>query len=386
MEDEIKRIFAKIFAESAQNVYFAPGRINLIGEHTDYNGGNVFPAAITLGTYAAVRKRDDRRFRLYSKNFPEKGIIEFSLEDLTYSEEDDWANYPKGMLYFLRDEGFSIDKGMDIAFYGNIPNGAGLSSSASIELLTGVVIRDLFDLPINTLDLVKLGQKTENQFIGVNSGIMDQYAVGMGEKDHALLLDTNTLDYEVVPADFGEYVLAIMNTNKQRKLTDSKYNERRSECEQALQKLQEKFSIHALGELDSATFFANTDLLRSDVLTKRAKHVITENERTKVAKEVLEKGDLVEFGRLLNDSHTSLRNDYEVTGKELDTLVLAAQQHPAVLGARMTGAGFGGCALALVKKTEWADFVEDISQIYLDKMGYSTDIYQASIDDGARKL
>lgn len=386
MEDEIKRIFAKIFAESAQNVYFAPGRINLIGEHTDYNGGNVFPAAITLGTYAAARKRNDRRVRLYSKNFPEKGIIEFSLEDLTYSEKDDWANYPKGMLYFFKETGYRIDYGVDIAFYGNIPNGAGLSSSASIELLTGVVIRDLFDLSIDTLDLVKLGQKTENQFIGVNSGIMDQFAVGMGEKDHALLLDTNTLDYEVVPADFGEYVLAIMNTNKQRKLTDSKYNERRSECEQALQKLQEKFSIHALGELDSATFFANTDLLRSEVLTKRAKHTITENERTKVAKKVLEKGDLVEFGRLLNASHTSLRNDYEITGKELDTLVLAAQQHPAVLGARMTGAGFGGCALALVKKTEWADFVENISQIYLDKMGYPTDIYQASIDDGARKL
>jgi len=386
MEDEIKRIFAEIFAESVQNVYFAPGRINLIGEHTDYNGGNVFPVAITLGTYAAARKRNDRRVRLYSKNFPENGIIEFSLEDLAYNEEDDWANYPKGMLYFLKEIGYRIDYGVDIAFYGNIPNGAGLSSSASIELLTGVVIRDLFDLSIDTLDLVKLGQKTENQFIGVNSGIMDQFAVGMGKKDHALLLDTNTLDYEVVPADFGEYVLAIMNTNKQRKLTDSKYNERRSECEQALQKLQEKFSIHALGELDSATFFANTDLLRSEVLTKRVKHAITENERTKVAKKVLEKGDLVEFGRLLNASHTSLRNDYEVTGKELDTLVLAAQQHPAVLGARMTGAGFGGCALALVKKTEWADFVENISQIYLDKMGYPTDIYQASIDDGARKL
>lgn len=386
MEDEIKRIFAEIFDKPAQNVYFAPGRINLIGEHTDYNGGNVFPAAITLGTYAVARKRNDRRVRLYSKNFPEKGIIEFSLEDLAYNEEDDWANYPKGMLYFLKEIVYRIDYGVDIAFYGNIPNGAGLSSSASIELLTGVVIRDLFDLSIDTLDLVKLGQKTENQFIGVNSGIMDQFAVGMGKKDHALLLDTNTLDYEVVPADFGEYVLAIMNTNKQRKLTDSKYNERRSECEQALQKLQEKFSIHALGELDSATFFANTDLLRSEVLTKRAKHAITENERTKVAKKVLEKGDLVEFGRLLNASHTSLRNDYEVTGKELDTLVLAAQQHPAVLGARMTGAGFGGCALALVKKTEWADFVENISQIYLDKMGYPTDIYQASIDDGARKL
>ncbi|MEL5939265.1 galactokinase, partial [Tetragenococcus halophilus] len=223
MENKVKKVFSEIFDHPAQGTYFAPGRVNLIGEHTDYNGGYVFPVPITLGTYAAVRKREDRLVRLYSENFSEKGIIEFTLGDLTYKEIDDWANYPKGMLFFLKEAGFSINSGLDIAFYGNIPNSAGLSSSASIELLMGVILQDLFELSITTLDLVKLGQKTENQFIGVNSGIMDQFAVGMGQSDHALLLDTNTLDYEVVPAEFGEYVIAIMNTNKSRKLADSKY-------------------------------------------------------------------------------------------------------------------------------------------------------------------
>src|SRR5699024_7940510 len=258
--------------------------------------------------------------------------------------------YPKGMAYFLKAAGYPIDQGLEIVFWGNIPNGAGLSSSASIELLMGVILRDLFNLPVETLDLVKLGQKTENQFIGVNSGIMDQFAVGMGEKDHALLLDTNTLDYEVIPAEFGEYVVAIMNTNKRRELADSKYNERRSECEKALKLLQTKLNIKSLGELDSATFFAHTDLIKDPVLVKRAKHAVTENERTKLAKKALSKGDLAEFGKLLNASHYSLQYDYEVTGIELDTLVQAAQAHPSVLGARMTGAGFGGCAIALVKK------------------------------------
>ena len=386
MEKEVKKVFTEVFDHPAQGTYFAPGRVNLIGEHTDYNGGYVFPVAITLGTYAAVSKREDHLVCLYSENFPEKGVIEFNLEDLTYKEIDDWANYPKGMLYLLKERGFFIESGLEIAFYGNIPNSAGLSSSASIELLMGVILKDLFKLSITTLDLVKLGQKTENQFIGVNSGVMDQFAVGMGQVDHALLLDTNTLDYEVVPAEFGAYVIAIMNTNKARKLADSKYNERRKECEQALQQLQKRLAIQSLGELEVKDLKANADLIEDEKLFKRAKHAVTENGRTKKAKITLEEGDLVEFGNLLNASHASLQNDYEVTGKELDTLVIAAQHHPAVLGARMTGAGFGGCAIALVKETSWQDFVKDVSQTYLDNIGYASDIYQASIDDGARKL
>lgn len=386
MEKDLKRIFLEKFGEAATGEYFAPGRINLIGEHTDYNGGYVFPASITIGTYGLAKKRDDQTIRLYSENFPEKGIIEFDLSNLDYNKAHDWTNYPKGMLRFLKEAGYPIEQGFEVVYYGNIPNGAGLSSSASIELLTGVILRDLFDLEVDMLDLVKTGKKVENEFIGVNSGIMDQFAIGMGQKDHALLLDTNTLEYEVVPAEFGEYVVAIMNTNKRRELADSKYNERRSECEEALHRLQSALEIQALGQLDEATFFANTGLIADETLIKRAKHAVTENQRTLKAKNALQAGDLVAFGQLLNASHASLKEDYEVTGLELDTLVAAAQAHPSVLGARMTGAGFGGCAIALVKANDWADFVASVSKEYLEKIGYATDIYQASIDDGARKL
>ncbi|WP_291291211.1 galactokinase [Enterococcus sp.] len=384
--EQLQQIFTEKFGEEGTGSYFAPGRINLIGEHTDYNGGYVFPASITIGTYGVARKRSDNQIHLYSENFPEKGIITFSLTDLDYRKEDDWTNYPKGVIRFLKEAGHVIDSGMDIAFYGNIPNGAGLSSSASIELLTGVILEDLFGLEIERLELVLTGKKVENEFIGVNSGIMDQFAIGMGKKDHALLLDTNTLAYELVPAEFGDYVVAIMNTNKRRELADSKYNERRAECEEALKRLQTKLKIQSLGELDEETFFAHTSLIADPVLIKRAKHAVTENQRTLKAKAALEAGDLDAFGQLLDASHASLRDDYEVTGVELDTLVAAAQAQPAVLGARMTGAGFGGCAIALVKKSEWATFESAVKASYLEKIGYETDIYQASIDDGARKL
>ena len=384
--EQLQQIFAEKFGEKGTGSYFAPGRINLIGEHTDYNGGYVFPASITIGTYGVARKRADKQIRLYSENFPEKGIITFSLDDLEYRKEDDWTNYPKGVIRYLKAAGHAIDSGIEIAFYGNIPNGAGLSSSASIELLTGVILDDLFGLAIERLELILTGKKVENEFIGVNSGIMDQFAIGMGKKDHALLLDTNTLAYDLVPAEFGDYVVAIMNTNKRRELADSKYNERRGECEEALKRLQTKLKIQSLGELDEATFFAHTSLIEDPTLIKRAKHAVTENQRTLKAKAALEAGDLESFGHLLDASHASLRDDYEVTGIELDTLVAAAQEQPAVLGGRMTGAGFGGCAIALVKKSEWEAFATAVKESYREKIGYETDIYQASIDDGARKL
>ncbi|MHC5267576.1 galactokinase [Enterococcus sp. LJL98] len=386
MEKDLQSIFKEQFHEEATGEYFAPGRINLIGEHTDYNGGYVFPASITLGTFGLARKREDQQIRLYSENFPEKGMIEFSLDDLDYNEAHHWTNYPKGMVRFLKETGYPIDSGFEVVYYGTIPNGAGLSSSASIELLTGVILQDLFQLDIEMLDLVKIGKRVENEFIGVNSGIMDQFAIGMGKKDHALLLDTNTLEYEVVPADFGEYVVAIMNTNKRRELADSKYNERRSECEEALRRLQVELTIDSLGALDEETFFANTALIGDDILIKRAKHAVTENQRTLKAKAALQAGDLTTFGQLLDASHLSLKDDYEVTGIELDTLVTAAQNHPSVLGARMTGAGFGGCAIALVKASDWEDFVAKVSNEYLEKIGYATAIYQASIGDGAKKI
>lgn len=386
MIESVKEIFEQQFDATSTGSYFAPGRINLIGEHTDYNGGHVFPASITLGTYGEARKRTDKTVRLYSANFPDKGVISFDVDQLVYDKADDWANYPKGVIKFIKEAGCTVDTGFEIAFYGNIPNGAGLSSSASIELLTGVIVRDLFNLDLSMLDLVKIGKKVENKFIGVNSGIMDQFAIGMGKKDHALLLDTNTLEYEVIPAAFGEYVVAIMNTNKRRELADSKYNERRAECEEALRRLQTKLAIQSLGELDEATFEANKELIGDATLIKRAKHAVTENQRTLKAKKALQSGDLTEFGLLLNGSHTSLQYDYEVTGIELDTLVEAAQAHLSVLGARMTGAGFGGCAIALVKASDFEDFKDKVKAVYLEKIGYPTDIYQASLDDGARKL
>lgn len=386
LENDLKELFHSVFGIESKEIYFAPGRINLIGEHTDYNGGHVFPAAITIGTYGVARKREDQTIRFYSENFSELGIIELSLTDLAYKKEDDWTNYPKGMIHYLIEQGYAIDQGMDILFYGTIPNGAGLSSSASIELLTGVILSDLFDLKIKMLDLVITGKRVENQFIGVNSGIMDQFAIGMGKRDHAILLDTNTLDFEWVPAKFGEYAIAIMNTNKRRELADSKYNERRAECELALSRLQIVLPIETLGELTEESFDQNKKVIADERLIKRAKHAVTENQRTIKAKKFLAENDLTSFGQLLNASHASLKEDYEVTGIELDTLVEEAQQFPDVLGARMTGAGFGGCAIALVKETEMDHFIKHVGQAYLKKIGYPAGFYIAKVDDGARKL
>lgn len=386
MLQELKTKFEEIFKAESESSFFSPGRINLIGEHTDYNGGNVFPASITIGTYGLIKNRTDKTLNFYSDNFPEKGIISIDLDNLAYDKKDDWTNYPKGVFHFLKEAGFEINHGLDIFFFGTIPNGAGLSSSASIELLTGIIAKDTFNLDIEMLDLVKLGKKVENEFIGVNSGIMDQFAIGMGKKDQAILLNTNTLEYELVPANFLNYVIVIMNTNKRRELADSKYNERRGECEKALELLQTVTDIKELCELDVATFDEKKAVIKDEILMKRAKHAISENERTLEAKKALVAGDLTTFGLLLNASHQSLKEDYEVTGIELDTLVSAAQGVEGVLGARMTGAGFGGCAIALVPEDKVTDFKEEVNQAYLKEIGYAADFYVANIDDGTRKL
>ncbi|PAD34305.1 galactokinase [Terribacillus saccharophilus] len=366
--------------------FFAPGRINLIGEHTDYNGGHVFPAAISYGTYALAVKRSDNLLRFYSMNFSENGIIERTLDDLAYRSEDDWANYPKGVLLYLQQTTGKITSGLDILFYGDIPNGAGLSSSASIELVTGVLADSIYGLEMERIPLVQLGQRVENEYIGVNSGIMDQFSVGMGKQGHAILLDCNTLDYEHAPVDLSEHVILIANTNKQRTLSGSKYNERRSECEAALQDLQQKLKINSLGELTPNTFEQHHTLISNPVHVKRARHAVYENNRTIEALKKLQKHDLAAFGELMNDSHRSLRDDYEVTGQELDTIVEAAWAQAGVLGARMTGAGFGGCAIALVEKDK-ADAVQaGIQQHYKEKIGYEATFYTATIGDGAKEL
>lgn len=381
--NELIQAFTDIFGQEPDATFFSPGRINLIGEHTDYNGGHVFPAAITLGTYGAARKREDQKLRFYSANFSDLGIIEVDLVDLVFKKEDKWTNYPKGVLKFLQEAGHTIDSGMDVYVYGNIPNGAGLSSSASLELLMGIMAEELFGLTLDRLDLVKIGKQTENQFIGVNSGIMDQFAIGMGAEQRAIYLDTNTLDYELVPLDLGDYVVVIMNTNKRRELADSKYNERRSECEKALEELQVALDIQTLGQLDEATFDEYAYLIKDANRIKRARHAVSENQRTLKAKEALVAGDLEKFGRLVNASHVSLEHDYEVTGIELDTLAHRAWEQEGVLGARMTGAGFGGCGIALVAKDKVEVFTENVGRIYTEEIGYAPDFYIAEIASGS---
>ncbi|WP_304297688.1 galactokinase [Capnocytophaga leadbetteri] len=382
----LEQKFKEVFGKDAEQQFFAPGRVNLIGEHTDYNGGNVFPCAIDKGTYGLVSKRADRTFRMYSENFAELGVMEFTLDELVNDKKHDWANYPKGVIKMFVEEGFKIDSGFDFLVSGNIPNGAGLSSSASIEMLTGIVLKDLFHLSIDPIAMALLGKKVENLFIGVNSGIMDQFAVAMGKKDHAILLDCNTLKYDYVPVVLKDEVIVIANTNKRRGLADSKYNERRAECDEALAELQTKLPIKALGELSIEEFEANKDLIKSPIRQKRAKHAVYENQRTLKAQKELSAGNLAEFGKLMNQSHISLRDDYEVTGVELDTLAALAWEQPGVVGSRMTGAGFGGCTVSIVKKDKVDDFIKNVGEAYKNKIGYAADFYIAAVSEGARKL
>lgn len=390
MELELERLealFIDIFNQQAESCYFSPGRVNLIGEHTDYNGGYVLPCAITQGTLALVKKRSDQEVQCYSDNFPEAGVISFHVEDeLEYSADDQWVNYVKGMVKFVRESGHVIDQGFDLLVYGNIPNGAGLSSSASLELLIGVILESEFALTLDRLDLVRMGQRVENEFLGLHTGIMDQFAIGMGQADHAIYLDVNELDYKLVPADFGDNVILIMNTNKRRELTTSKYNERRAECEQALSELQVDLAINNLCELSPEELIRHKDLLSTETLWSRSKHVVFENARTQKAVELLEDNQLEQFGTLMNDSHNSLRDDYDVTGVELDALVEAAWKQEGILGARMTGAGMGGCAIALVNKDKVEHVIDAISKEYKDQIGYAASFYIAEVGDGARKL
>lgn len=380
--DDFKKIFGR---EEEPLLFFAPGRVNLIGEHTDYNGGHVFPCALTLGTYAAVQINDSSAIRLFSKNFEGTGIIEAGLQGICYDKMRDWANYPLGIVKTFQDAGYSIDKGFDILFLGNIPNGAGLSSSASIELVTSVALKTLFDLETDMLEMVKLSQKSENQFNGVNCGIMDQFASGMCKKNHAVLLNTNTLHYKHVPMKMDQVSIVIANTNKRRGLADSKYNERREECQRALQKLQTVLKIYHLGDLTEEQFDEHSYLIENDTDRKRAKHAVYENQRAIKAVEALERGDLQLFGKLMDASHKSLRDDYEVSGIELDTLVAAAWKNGAI-GSRMTGAGFGGCTVNLIPTAQLQSFIDSVGLEYEQKIGYKADFYVVATGDGAKQI
>ena len=383
MKQELLKKFEEVFGDSkGAGVYFAPGRVNLIGEHTDYNGGHVFPCALTIGTYAVARLRDDDKLCLFSMNFEEDGVGESRLADIETKKDGDWRNYHKGIVWAFGKKGYKVDKGLDILYFGNIPNGSGLSSSASIEVLTGFILKKLFGFDVTNQDLALIGQFSENQYNGVNCGIMDQFAIAMGKKDCAIFLDTADLSYEYAPIVLKGAKIVILNTNKKRGLGDSKYNERRSECEAALAALQTKLSIKSLGELTEEEFEANKELIGDPVKIKRAKHAVYENQRTIKAVKALKDNDLELFGKLMIASHDSLRDDYEVTGIELDTLVAEALKQQGVIGARMTGAGFGGCAVSIVKEEAVPAFIENVGKAYKDKIGYAADFYVVEIGDG----
>ncbi len=387
MKEKIYKRFQEIFgAEGEIGVYFAPGRVNLIGEHTDYNGGHVFPCALTIGTYGAVRKRNDNKLRFYSMNIEHLNVIESSLDDLTPRKNAGWTNYPKGVMWALREKGYEIPCGIDLMLFGNIPNGSGLSSSASVEVLTGYILNDLFDLGVSNQDLALLGQFSENNFNGVNCGIMDQFAIAMGKKDHAIFLDTADLSFEYAPIKLEGAKIVISCSNKKRGLGDSKYNERRAECEEALEEIRQKVKVDSLGDLSEEQFEEVRDAIKDATRQKRAKHAVYENQRTIKAVQALKANDIELFGKLMNASHVSLRDDYEVTGIELDTLVEEAWKVEGVIGSRMTGAGFGGCTVSIVKDDAVDTFIEKVGTAYKVAIGYAADFYVVQIGDGPAKL
>ena len=372
-------------ADKTPEMYFAPGRVNLIGEHTDYNGGHVFPCALTIGTYGAITTRDDRKLRFYSANFP--GIVETSLDDLTPSKEAGWTNYPKGVMWAFEKRGYKIPCGMDILIYGDIPNGSGLSSSASLEVLTGLMLKDTFGFEDLTMqDLALIGQYSENNFNGMNCGIMDQFASAMGKQDNAIFLDTATLNYTYAPVKLSDAHIVITNSKVKHSLVSSAYNDRRRECEEALKMLQTVVDIQTLGDLNEEQFEKYKDAITDPICQKRAKHAVYENQRTIRAVEALNAGNLEEFGRLINASHVSLRDDYETSCEETDLLASLAWEIPGVLGSRITGGGFGGCTVSIVKNDAIDTFTEKIGPAYEKATGHKAEFYIVDIGDGAHKL
>lgn len=380
--------FAELFGSTdGARFYFSPGRVNLIGEHTDYNGGHVFPCALTIGTYGAARRRDDRLIHFYSMNLEHFGVVEVSLDDLSYDAKYNWANYPLGVVWAFAEKGYKLDNGFDMVIWGNIPNGSGLSSSASLEVLTGVILTDLFGIDtLSMTDLALIGQFSENNFNGCNCGIMDQFAVAMGKKDNAIFLDTSTLKYEYAPIELEDAKIVITNSKVKHSLVDSAYNDRRQECADALAALQTKLDISSLGDLTPEEFEANKELITDPVQLKRAKHAVYENQRTIDAVAALRAGDITRFGQLMNQSHISLRDDYAVSCDEIDILVDLAWQIPGVIGSRITGGGFGGCTVSIVKNDAVDTFIETVGNAYKEKVGHEAEFYIVDIGDGASRI
>ncbi|WP_195517719.1 galactokinase [Weissella cibaria] len=388
LQEELAQSFNKRFGYDPAKLYFSPGRVNLIGEYTDFNGGHVFPAAISVGTYGAIAPRDDNQIRTYSANYPEAGIQTITVTDLALRPYDTWIKYLRGVMTVMAEAGYPVSKGFDLAIVGDMPTASGLSSSASLEILLLNMLKDMMGYQIDKLTIVKLGQAVENDYLGLKTGIMDQFAVAFGEDEQGIFLDTNTMAYEMVPAEFGEYRLLVMTTNKKRELTDSKYNERRAESEEALALLQENVDVETLGDLTVPQFEAAAADFEKDhaLVMKRARHAVSENQRTIAAKAALQAHDLVQFGELLTASHASLRDDFEVSGIELDTLVETALRQPGVLGARMTGAGFGGSAIALVEKDQVPAVTTAVGDVYTAEIGYQSAFFVAEIVAGTHEI
>ena len=387
MKETLLKKFAELYGDAdGAAVYFAPGRVNMIGEHTDYNGGHVFPCALSIGTYAAVKKRADRKLRFFSMNFEHLGVTESSLDDLTPSDAAGWTNYPKGVMWAFAGRGMKMDCGLDIVINGNIPNGSGLSSSASLEVLTGFYLRDLYGFDVTNVDLALIGQYSENNFNGMNCGIMDQFASAMGKKDHAIFLDTADLSYQYAPLVLDGAKIIVTNSNVKHSLVNSGYNTRRKESEQALADLQKVIKIETLGDLTEEEFEANKSAISDAVCAKRAKHAVYENRRTIRAVEALQQNNLKEFGELMNASHVSLRDDYEVSCEEVDVLVEEAWKIEGVIGARITGAGFDGCMVSIVKDEAVEAFKEKVGTAYQQRVGKTADFYVVEVGDGPCKL
>ena len=384
---ELKDKFKELFGgEGDIHAYFAPGRVNLIGEHTDYNGGHVFPCALTIGTYGIILPRADRKLRFYSVNFSGLGIIETSLDELVPEEAADWTNYPKGVMWTFEKRGYHLPTGADILIYGDIPAGSGLSSSASLEVLTGLMLRDTFGFDISMVDLALIGQYSENNFNGMNCGIMDQFASAMGKKDCAIFLDTATLEYEYAPIKLPDAKIVITNSKVKHSLVSSAYNDRRRECETALKELQAVVDIKTLGDLTEEQFEAHKDAIQDPVCRKRAKHAVYENQRTIRAVDALKANDIETFGRLMNETHISLRDDFEVSCAETDLLAELAWQVPGVLGSRITGGGFGGCTVSIVKNESVDLFIQSLDRPYEEKTGHKAEFYVVDVGDGAHAL
>ncbi len=388
MQEKLFKKFEELFGDvSDTRFYFSPGRVNLIGEHTDYNGGHVFPCALTIGTYGAARKRADNKIHFYSMNLDHFGMIEVTLSDLSYHKEYNWANYPLGVVWAFAEKGYTLDTGFDMVIWGNIPNGSGLSSSASLEVLTGVILKDLYEIDTLTMtDLALIGQYSENNFNGCNCGIMDQFAVAMGKADNAIFLDTSTLHYEYAPVKLKDAKIIITNSKVKHSLVDSAYNTRRQECADALAALQKEVSIQSLGELDMDTFEKHKAVIGDEIKIQRAKHAVAENQRTIDAVAALKANNIELFGQLMNQSHISLRDDYEVSCEEIDILVDLAWNTPGVIGSRITGGGFGGCTVSIVKNDAIDRFIETIGKAYKEKVGHEAEFYTVEIGDGARRL